>query len=268
MAKKSIIRKGSRDQGSKGSRAEETSKSRNVKKSKGRKANPSLPHCPRARAGGSDSSIPSAAIGSLVVQRVPVAQIKPAAYNPRKQLRPGDPEYIKLHRSIEKFGYVDTLVWNKQTGNLVGGHQRFAILVNEYGATEIDVAVVDLPPGEEKTLNLALNKITGDWDDLALATLLTELESMESNGDSKGDSKENLCSTRCSPIALTGFDELEIELLLADTELTGESKEDLCSTRMEDAYRVVANCVDAKQQAQVQKMLKGKGIACHLLTNE
>ena len=59
---------------------------------------------------------------------IPIAKIKPAAYNPRKDLKPGDPEYDKLKRIIGKYDLVEPLVWNRQTGNLVGGHQRLKIL--------------------------------------------------------------------------------------------------------------------------------------------
>lgn len=47
------------------------------------------------------------------IRKIPVEQIIPADYNPRKDLKPGDPEYDKLKRSIEQFGYVEPLIWNK-----------------------------------------------------------------------------------------------------------------------------------------------------------
>lgn len=58
------------------------------------------------------------------IQEVEVNKINPAAYNPRIDLQPGDNEYEKLKKSIEEFGYIDPLVWNKQTGNLVGGQHN------------------------------------------------------------------------------------------------------------------------------------------------
>ena len=57
------------------------------------------------------------------VSKIPIGQLNPAAYNPRKDLQPGDPEYEKLKRSMQEFGYVEPIVWNKRTGNIVGGHQ-------------------------------------------------------------------------------------------------------------------------------------------------
>jgi len=66
------------------------------------------------------------------------------------------------------------LVWNKQTGNLVGGHQRFKVL-SAKDIKEVEVSVVDLPIEKEKALNIALNKISGDWDEHKLALLLDDL---------------------------------------------------------------------------------------------
>lgn len=110
----------------------------------------------------------------MEIRKIKIEKINPAAYNPRIDLKPGDEEYEKLKKSIDTFGYVEPLVWNSRTGNLVGGHQRLKILI-EQGLKEVDVSVVDLDPDKEKTLNLALNKIRGDWDEEKLGELLKEL---------------------------------------------------------------------------------------------
>ena len=88
------------------------------------------------------------------IEKIPIEKLNPAKYNPRKDLQPGDPEYEKLKKSIEEFGYVEPIVWNERTGNVVGGHQRLKIL-KELGRTEIEVTVVDLDEIKEKTLNLS-----------------------------------------------------------------------------------------------------------------
>ena len=110
----------------------------------------------------------------MKIQRVKVSKINPAPYNPRVDLQPGDADYEKLRRSIDEFDCVEPLVWNKRTGNLVGGHQRLKILVAR-GETEVDCSVVDLALEKEKVLNVALNKISGDWDKQKLAKLLDEM---------------------------------------------------------------------------------------------
>jgi DNA modification methylase len=110
----------------------------------------------------------------MLIEEIAVGRICPAAYNPRLDLKSGDPEFQKLQRSIEEFGLVEPLVWNKRTGNLVGGHQRFKVLI-ERGVSTVNVSVVDLSLEREKSLNIALNKISGDWDQRKLAELLDEL---------------------------------------------------------------------------------------------
>ena len=132
----------------------------------------------------------------MIVQKIPVSEINPAKYNPRKDLKPGDPEYEKLKRSMTEFGYVEPIIWNEETGNIVGGHQRYKILL-EAGHTEVECVVVKLSADKEKALNLALNKVTGDWEIEALADLLHELNEQDFD------------------LSLTGFDAAEIEDLFS-----------------------------------------------------
>lgn len=131
------------------------------------------------------------------IRVIPIDQINAAAYNPREDLEPGDPDYEKLKRSIEEFGYVEPIVWNERTGNMVGGHQRYKIMVREQGHTELAVSVVDLDDQQERLLNIALNKVSGRWDEEALAMLLAELQ--ESG----------------AALELSGFDQDEIGDLIA-----------------------------------------------------
>jgi len=109
------------------------------------------------------------------IQTIPIDRLNAAVYNPRVDLQPGDPEYEKLRRSIESFGYVEPIVWNERTGNIVGGHQRYKIL-RARGDPEVQVSVIDLNDQQERLLNLALNKVSGRWDEEALAKLLDELQ--------------------------------------------------------------------------------------------
>lgn len=112
----------------------------------------------------------------MTIKRMPVSMLKPAKYNPRKDLKPGDPAYEKIKRSLHDFGYVDPVIWNEVTGNIVGGHQRFKVLTAE-GATEIDCVVVHIEnPQDEKALNIALNKAVGEWEPKALADLISDLQ--------------------------------------------------------------------------------------------
>lgn len=133
----------------------------------------------------------------MEIKEMKIDDLIPADYNPRKDLKPGDPEYEKLRKSIQEFGYVDAIIWNKRTGVVVGGHQRLKVL-KELGYEKVKVSVVDLDEQKEKALNLALNKIEGDWDKTLLKNLLEELDTGEFD------------------MELTGFDEKEIEKLMTE----------------------------------------------------
>ena len=85
-----------------------------------------------------------------------IADMERAEYNPRVELMPGDDEYEKLKRNIDRFGVVVPVIWNKRTNRVVSGHQRLTVLMNE-GVTETDVSVVDLDETAEKQLNIAMN---------------------------------------------------------------------------------------------------------------
>lgn len=114
----------------------------------------------------------------LRIETLPIDRINPSPYNPRKKLKKSDPAYKKLKNSLDTFGYVDPLIWNEKTGNLVGGHQRFQIL-QDCGVKEVQVSVVSLSESEEKALNIALNRIEGEWDNVSLAQVLQSLEEEE-----------------------------------------------------------------------------------------
>ncbi|EMF0401944.1 DNA modification methylase [Enterococcus faecium] len=113
----------------------------------------------------------------MVIKSMKLVDLKPADYNPRINLEPGMDEYEKLKQSILEFGFVDPPIFNKRTGNLVGGHQRVTVAKELGLCEEIEVSVVDLSLEREKSLNVALNKISGQWDEDKLAVLLKELDS-------------------------------------------------------------------------------------------
>ena len=102
-------------------------------------------------------------LGRVEIRRLKMTEIKPFEDNPRtigKQALSG------LEHSMKRFGLVEPIVWNQRTANIVGGHQRYRVLVEE-GVEETDVIVVDLPQDEEVALNVALNNpaIQGTFTD-------------------------------------------------------------------------------------------------------
>lgn len=107
--------------------------------------------------------------------KVKISDILPAEYNPRKELKPDDEEFIKISNSIDEFGYSEPIIVNKDM-TIIGGHQRLNVLKYK-GVEEIEVVMLDLPKDKEKALNIALNKITGYWDMDKLTDLLLDLGS-------------------------------------------------------------------------------------------
>src|SRR5690554_5201605 len=101
--------------------------------------------------------------------------MKPAKYNPRKNLKPEDIEYQQIKNSIDEFGFIQPIVWNERTGNIISGHQRVNILKAE-GYEEIDAVVVDFDEEKEKLANISMNKITGQWSVVKLRDLLEDLD--------------------------------------------------------------------------------------------
>lgn len=143
----------------------------------------------------------------MIFEKKNTAELLPADYNPRKDLKPGDAEYEKLKRSIEQFGYVEPVIWNKTTGRVVGGHQRLKVLM-DMGMTEVDCVVVEMDEDKEKALNVALNKISGDWDKDKLALLIADLQGSDFD------------------VSLTGFEPAEIDDLFKDTLKDGVKDDD------------------------------------------
>lgn len=157
------------------------------------------------------------------VRRMAISELVKAPYNPRHI---SDEQRAALKKSVESFGLVEPIVWNQQTRNVVGGHQRIDSLV-ALDIAETDVIVVDLDAEHEKALNLALNKISGEWDEQKLADLLREL------------------STTDLDMALTGFSEEEIQSLFTNIPEGGNGAEH--STLFEKFLVPPFSVLDARQ---------------------
>ena len=178
-----------------------------------------------------------------------VEDVAPAEYNPRVALRPGDPDYEKLRASVEDLGVIDPLVWNESTGRLVGGHQRLQVL-KDLGVKEVPCFVVHLSEEKEKQANLALNKITGRFDEEKLGALLTGLDP--------------------AVVKLAGFDPSELTSIMDeytnpeeddfDVEAALEASEESPRTQRGDViilgdHRLM--CGDSTSPADMKKLMAG-----------
>ena len=124
----------------------------------------------------------------MQTETISISKLLPEPKNPRKDLKPGDPEYEKIKGSIKKFGFLDPIIFNTKTKKILGGHQRLKVLVAD-GAKELhtiqlgayswafsDMELKELTPSEEHAANIALNRIGGEWDTQRLTDLLGELK--------------------------------------------------------------------------------------------
>ena len=183
----------------------------------------------------------------MKIELIDPETLKSAAYNPRQITRE---ELNKLIKSIKQFGFVDPALVRKQDNMIVGGHQRVKAAI-ELGLKEIPVVYLDITENDAKLLNVALNKISGDWDEDKLTELLAELKFFDDIDE-----------------LLTGFDEDELDKLLADLEepkegLTDEDAipEDVKTVCKEGQLWQLGEhrllCGDATKKEDVERLMDG-----------
>ena len=129
----------------------------------------------------------------MEIVKVDINELISPEYNPRQIT---DDEMEKLKNSINEFGYIAPIIVNKHNNHIVGGNQRYEAL-KSLGYTDVDVVFVDESDlNREKALNIALNKISGEWDEVKLNQIFTE---MKLAGFDK--------------VSLTGFEDYEVQEL-------------------------------------------------------
>ena len=135
------------------------------------------------------------------VEKIKITDLIPSDYNPR--IMP-EKESAKLRNSLENFGLVDPIVINLKNNHIIGGHQRFEVLIDQHlednkifdelnlirlgdiGWVFTDTDLKVESDDHEKALNLSLNKISGEWDTEKLFVILEELEVNNFNIDLTG----------------------------------------------------------------------------------
>src|SRR3989442_13253243 len=137
------------------------------------------------------------ATADLQIVQVPIDDLHPDPANPRKI---GDAELDALTQSLREFGFLQPVIARHDDHLVVGGHQRL-VAARRLGYKTVPVIFVDLGPEQSHLLNLALNRISGDWDEALLARLLADLQ-LAPNVD----------------LALSGFEDDEIKRLLRKLE--------------------------------------------------
>ena len=151
----------------------------------------------------------------MQIKKAPVKDLVSPEWNPRQITTE---ELEKLKTSLEEFGYIEPIIVNDVNNHVVGGNQRLRALI-ALGYDEVDCVYVHIEDiNKEKACNVALNKISGDWDEDKLRAVLEDIE--------------------LSPIdiKLTGFDELELTSLDLGEETETEYSEPTYDVK-EDDYK-------------------------------
>jgi ParB-like chromosome segregation protein Spo0J len=131
------------------------------------------------------------AADALVIEQVPLEQLKPDPANPR---RIDDAELDALTRSLQQWGLVQPIIARVADGVVIAGHQRL-VAARRLGHATIPVIWLDLSTERARALGVALNKISGTWDEELLARLLADLDAVPDldltltgfDGDELGD---------------------------------------------------------------------------------
>jgi DNA modification methylase len=147
------------------------------------------------------------------IEQIPIDALRPDPANPR---RISEEELDALERSIRQFGFVQPVLARREDATVIGGHQRL-LAARWLGLTSVPVIWLDLSAEQARLMGLALNKISGSWDEALLARLLADLQAIPD-----------------LDLSLSGFDEDEVKELLRSLE-TREKREQVESFNPEEA---------------------------------
>jgi DNA modification methylase len=169
-----------------------------------------------------------------------IIEISPSKYNPRTI---SDESMGRLTKSLAEFGNIQPITWNARTGNVVGGHQRLKVY-QAMGKTEVEVWAVDLSEQKEKAANIALNKLSGEFDMPMLKDILEEIDTGDLDMEVTGFAMDEIAEMMESlhPIEEDEVPEVSVDAItkLGDLWLLGEHRV-LCgdSTKAEDVARLM-----------------------------
>jgi len=111
-------------------------------------------------------------VQQIQIEQIPIGELRPDPANPR---RISDRELETLTRSIQEFGLIDPIIARREDKMVIGGHQRL-LAARKLGYRKVPVVLTDLTIEQAHLLNIALNKISGSFDQELLARLLKELQ--------------------------------------------------------------------------------------------
>ena len=160
----------------------------------------------------------------IQIEQLPIDELRPDPANPR---RISDQELETLTRSISEFGLIDPIIASREDKMVIGGHQRL-LAARKLGYKTVPVVLADLTVEQAHLLNIALNKISGSFDQELLARLLKELQEVP-NID----------------LSLSGFEDDELKKLLKSLDAR-EKRERLENFDLDAAVKAAQNAPVAK----------------------
>jgi hypothetical protein len=132
----------------------------------------------------------------MILKKIKLSELHEAAYNPRTI---DEESLASLKKSMDEFGYIQPIIWNERSGNVVSGHQRLKIIKSEKPVPkDVEVIVVDMDDVKEKAAVISFNKISGEWNSEKLSDLLGQIQGLDDDF-----------------LGLTGFTNNEITNLLS-----------------------------------------------------
>ena len=174
----------------------------------------------------------------MIIEKKKLSELKPAPYNPRQSTAKQESQ---LKTSLEKFGVVEPIIYNKQTGYIVGGHFRVRELT-KLGYKEVECVILDLNEEDERELNIRLNANTGGWDWDSLANEW-DVEKLDEWGLDL-------------PVDLSVAEELEAEE--DNYEIPNEINTDIVLGDLIEIGQHRLLCGDSTDSDQVAKLMKGE----------
>ena len=210
---------------------------------------------------------------SMDIDKIKITDIKPADYNPRKI---SGKDYDNLMNSIREFGLVDPIIINLNDNTVIGGHQRYDVLMDMYMLGDIDNELSVLKMGDigwvflddqlkvknedyERALNIALNKISGDWDIEKLAFVLDELDEDGFDVELTGFGSEEVKK-------LTFVEEEEFEELEGFEDFDEDGFEEMGDDKEKVYFKLVLMFSSEEEQEEMYVQLQEEGYDCQILT--
>ncbi len=189
----------------------------------------------------------------IQIEQMPIGELRPDPANPR---RISEQELETLTRSISEFGLIDPIIARREDKMVIGGHQRL-LAARKLGYKTVPVVFADLTVEQAHLLNIALNKISGSFDQELLARLLKELQEVPDTDLSlsgfKDDELKKLLKSLDAREKRDRLENFDLDAAVKDAQNAPKAK--LGDIWLLDEHRLV--CGDSTDREAVQRLMGG-----------